>query len=369
MKRRRILGAIAGMVGLPGAASGTSLYGTPASIGLAKSAYPSDPLRLVLDADKLPPAISGALTSFGGVWERVLTNADEKARFQRDPAAYLQANGIPESVLGARDQEIRLLLAICDERVLSASIRGDYAGFLGELSRLAVIRSGPPSMLKKRVLEVLRSGGAMLRRGGVDVRTNDIQDISALAADEELKFIYSQIAPSIDQVAVAAVPVAIAAIVVTYVSVATTVTVAILAGVYISVAVATAVVASGGSTCRTSSDALFAGPVTAPISKGTSRSEAQRAVEHAFAERALLAKRMLALDPAYFASAQQAARVARLLNQDQFLLETNRQLVRDEVDAFVAAAEKIGVLSIPAATRQAVVEAMQNISLRAAALL
>ena len=196
MKRRRILGAIAGMVGLPGAASGASLYGTPASIGLAKSAYPSDPLRLVLDADKLPPAISGALTSFGGVWERVLTNADEKARFQRDPAAYLQANGIPESVLGARDQEIRLLLAICDERVLSASIRGDYAGFLGELSRLAVIRSGPPSILKKRVLEVLRSGGAMLRRGGVDVRTNDIQDISALAADDELKFIYSQIAPS-----------------------------------------------------------------------------------------------------------------------------------------------------------------------------
>lgn len=230
MKRRRILGAIAGMVGLPGAASGASLYGTPASIGLAKSAYPSDPLRLVLDADKLPPAISGALTSFGGVWERVLTNADEKARFQRDPAAYLQANGIPESVLGARDQEIRLLLAICDERVLSASIRGDYAGFLGELSRLAVIRSGPPSILKKRVLEVLRSGRAMLRRGGVDVRTNDIQDISALAADDELKFIYSQIAPSIDQVAVAAVPVAIAAIVVTYVSVATTVTVAILAG-------------------------------------------------------------------------------------------------------------------------------------------
>ncbi len=99
----------------------------------------------------------------------------------------------------------------------------------------------------------------MLRRGGVDVRTNDIQDISALAADDELKFIYSQIAPSIDQVAVAAVPVAIAAIVVTYVSVATTVTVAILAGVYISVAVATAVVASGGNTCGTSSDALFAG--------------------------------------------------------------------------------------------------------------
>lgn len=61
--------------------------------------------------------------------------------------------------------------------------------------------------------------------------------------------------------------------------------------------------------------------------------------------------------------------MARLLNQDQFLLETNRQLVRDEVDAFVAAAEKIGVLTIPAATRQSVVEAMQNISLRAAALM
>lgn len=168
MKRRRILGAMAGMVGLPGAASGTSLYGTPASIGLAKSAYPSDPLHLVLDADKLPPAISGALASFGGVWERVLTNADEKARFQRDPAAYLKTHGIPESVLGARDQEIRLLLAICDEQVLSASIRGDYAGFLGELAvgghplraaiRAQEARAGSPAHQP--------DGAAPRRRGG-----------------------------------------------------------------------------------------------------------------------------------------------------------------------------------------------------------
>lgn len=106
----------------------------------------------------------------------------------------------------------------------------------------------------------------------------------------------------------------------------------------------------------------------APVSKGTSRSGAQREVQHAFAERALLAKRMLALDPEYFASAQQTARVARLLNQDRFVLETNRQLVRDEVDAFVAAAEKMGILSIPQTTRKSVIEAMQNLSLRAAAL-
>ncbi|CAJ0712971.1 hypothetical protein LMG6871_00606 [Ralstonia edaphis] len=368
MKRRRILGAIAGMVALPRAATGTSLYGTPASVDLLKGTYSSDPLHLVLDTSTLPPAISGAFASFGRVWDQVLTNANEKTLFQRDPAAYLKRHGIPESILGARDQEVRLLLALCDERVLSASIRGDYVGFLSELSRLAVTHPTTPSVLKRRVLDVLRGSRPTFRRGA-GVHAVDAESVSALATDEELKFIYSQIAPSIDQVAVASIPVAIAAIVVMYVSVATNVTVAILAGVYVSVAVAVAVAASGGANCGLLPDTLFAGPMTAPIPKGTSRSDAQRAVEHAFAERALMAKRMLALDPTRFASAQQTARLARLLNQDEFVLETNRQLVRDEVDAFVAASEQMGILSIPEETRKSVVEAMQNISLRAAALI
>ena len=98
------------------------------------------------------------------------------------------------------------------------------------------------------------------------------------------------------------------------------------------------------------------------------RSERQRRIQQAIAQRELIGKRMLVLSPERLQEAQQAARLARLLNQGQFVLETNRQLIKDEVSVFLEAAEEVGLLKIPMATRNDVVSTIQKIALRAAAL-
>ena len=161
---------------------------------------------------------------------------------------------------------------------------------------------------------------------------------------------------------------AIAAIVVVYVSVAAVVTVGILAGVYISLAVMTAITAGvgDGDNCLEIPDsAMFAGPAGMPQVGRTLR---QRQIQSAVAQRELLGKRMLILGPERLQEAQQAVRLARLLNQGKFVLEANRQLLRDEISIFLEAAEEVGLLTIPKDTRPQIIFAIQNVALRAAAL-
>lgn len=369
MERRRILGAI-GTLGIPGLAQAGRLYGMPASVSGSVVGSGSAPMRLALETASVPPDVIQEVSVLGTLWERVLGTPEERKKFQRDPRGYMEANGIPNSSLTAQDQEVKVLAAICDEDLLAASVRGDYKAFLGQLSALGLVRPGPPSALKKRVLEVLKRnlGAVRAEVASLAATPGSNPQLQMFLESKEVQYLYSQLIPSIEQVAVAAVPVAIAAIVVTYVSVAVGVTVAILAGVYISIAVSMGVVASQGCMDNTLKGPLFAGPVSGPLTPKHGQTVREREIERAFVERALLGKRMLALDPDRLAEAQRTARVARLIKQDAFVLEANRQLVRDEVDAFVAAAEELELLTIPPHARATVMQAMHQLSLRAAGL-
>jgi hypothetical protein len=248
---------------------------------------------------------------------------------------------------------------------MQSALSGDYLNFLEQLKALGVTSQTAKSGLKQQMISVLRANlteiqGKVARVGGNGRRLNAFH-----AESKELTYLYGQLAPSIEQIAMAAVPVAIAAIAAIYVSVAAAVTVGIMAGVYISLAVSTAITVGGNDCSHPTRDTLFAGPTTMPQ---TSRSERQRRVQQAIAQRELLGKRMLVLSPERLQEAQQTARLARLLNQGQFVLEVNRQLVKDEVSIFVEAAEEVGLLKISAEVRNDVVSTIQNIALRAAAL-
>lgn len=371
MKRRNFLGIALGSLGIPKLATGTSLYGTPVSVVRRQLTSLNEPLRLSLTEANIPVGLWSDLSSLGTLWERVLTDPEEKTQFQRDPGGYLESRGVPRGILTAQDQEVKMLIAICNEDVLRSSIRGDYKEFLTKLSALGVVKSGPPSVLKARAIEALRNDSTKFSEHikQLAASTNNRQ-FNSLLSTNEIKYIYSQIAPSVDQVAVAAVPVAIAAIVVVYVSVATTVTVAILAGVYVSVAVSTAITASGGHASSTKHEwPMFAGPPSGIITSQTAQSERVTQADKEFVERALIGKRMLALDPARLADAQKTARIAKMLKQDAFVLEANRQLIRDEIDAFISAAEELDLIKIPVATRTHVLDAMKQLSIRTAGLI
>lgn len=363
MRRRKILGGI-GVMGIPGIGKASSLYGTPVSVSgpLARS---SEPLRLLLDSINIPAQTMPLMTRFGAIWEGVLGNESDRRRFQRDPSSFLEENGIPKTVLEARDQEVVLLKAMTDDDIMRSALSGDYLDFLKRLKALGITSQTGKSALRKQVLAVLRANldeikGRVARIGGDESRLS-----APYAESRELAYLYGHLAPSIEQIAVAAVPVAIAAIAVVYVSVAAAVTVGIMAGIYISLAVSTGVTVGSNDCSDSARDTLFAGPASMPQA---GRSVRQRRIQHAIAQRELLGKRMLVLSPERLQEAQQAARLARLLNQGQFVLEANRQLIKDEVSVFLEAAVEVGLLQIPVTSRPEVVATIQNIALRAAAL-
>lgn len=361
MKRRKILGAV-GMLGIPGVS--TSIYGTPISVSgpIARS---TEPLRLLLSNVDVPKSVMPLITSFGTVWERVLGNDEDKKKFQYDPAGFLEENGIPKSVLDVRDQEVVLLKAFTDPEVIESALSGDYRDFLKRLSQLGVTNHAAKSGLKKQVVDILKKNVHEIKAKMPNLYQDGSRVPQPYAESRELTYLYSQLAPSIEQIAVVAVPVAIAAIAVIYISVVAVVTIGILAGISISVAIAVAITV-GAECFDDKRQPLFAGPVTATQQKG--RSERQRIMEHAIVQRELLGKRMLVLSPERLAEAQQTARLARLLNQGTFVLEANRQLLKDEVIAFVEAAEEVGLLQIPGNSRDQVIETIQTLALRTAAL-
>ena len=363
MKRRKILGAM-GVIGISGASSAaTSLYGTPVSV-TGPIVRNTEPLRLMLDSVGIPQDAQPALLRFGQVWESVLGIPEEKQKFVRDPSGYLESHGMPKSMLEARDQEAQLMLALADDAIISTAVSGDYLSFLNRLGELGITSQTAKSGLKKQVLQVLRENlpqvTRQLRNIESKVRRRDF------SPTENLIYVYGQLAPSIEQVAVAAVPVAIAAIVAAYVSVVTSVTVAILAGVFVSVAVSTAITASGGNPCgMISNDTKFAGVAGMPR---TSRSARLRKMQQAIVQRELIGKRMLLLSPERLAQAQKSARLARLMNKDEFVLEANRQLVKDEVSIFIEAAEEVGLIKVPSVTRNEVIAKIQQLALQASEL-
>lgn len=363
MKRRQILGAI-GTVALPLSSKASSLYGTPVSVS-GPLQHTTEPLRVMLDTLSLPQETMPLILRFGNVWERVLGNEKDKQRFRYDPAGFLEENGIPKSILDSRDQEIVLLKALTDDTLLSIALSGDYKEFITRLIELGLTSNSGRSNLKKGILQAVRNGAESIKQKQY-TKESAMEAAKPYANKSELVYLYGQLSPSIEQVAVAAVPVAIAAIVVVYISVAASVTVGILAGVYVSVAVATAITVGELCNCIDPTDGLnFAGPAS---SSSMSRTERQRNTHAAIIQRELVAKRMLALSPEYLREAQKQAKIARLLHNNDFVLEVNRQLIRDEVQYFVEAAEECGLITIPATTRKDVIGAMQSIALRASEL-
>ncbi|MEB0141091.1 MULTISPECIES: hypothetical protein [unclassified Undibacterium] len=370
MKRRYFLGIALGSLGVPKLGTGTSLYGTPVSILPRPLTLPHEALRLSLSEANIPTGLWNDLSSLGSLWERILTDPEEKALFKRDPGSYLESRGIPRNILASQDQEVKMLTALCNDDVLSSAIQGDYKQFLSMLTSLGVVSARPPSALKERAIQALRGDATNTEYTRRLTTATDGAQFQKRLKQNELQYIYSQVAPNSDQAAVVAIPVAIAAIVVAYISVATSITVAILAGVYISVAVSVAITVGGGHS-RNAGDQwpLFAGPPqSGVITAKTPQSARQMQTDREFAERVLIGKRMLALDPTRLVNAQETARIAKLLKQDAFVLEANRQLIRDEIDAFISAAEELNIIKIPSSTRTHVLDAMKQLSIRAAGL-
>ena len=321
----------------------------------------------------IPDATLADITNYQRLWGAVFADHSTRANFKRDPGKYLRGHSLPDKVLLTNDAEVRLLQALTDDEILTTAISGDYRAFLARLNELGLIQRVGPSNFKRQIAQAMRQNLPEIRSRASAIASGDISGVDpglrGMLESKELRYLYTQLTPSIEQVAMASVPVAIAAIVVTFVSVAIGVTIAIAAGVYISIAVATAVTASAGPHVRSKPiDTLLASAGNVLVAKATGKTVREREIERAMAARILIGKRLLALDPERLEQAHVIARAARLLNQDDFILEANRQLVRDEIAMFVEAAEDIDLVRIPSQSRATVVQTIERLALRAAAL-
>jgi hypothetical protein len=369
VKRRDVLGTI-GVVAAPQVAGAKEyLYGRPSSITGPVSAG-SNLLRLDLNSTAVGDRIAAQIVRYQRLVKKVLANPEARNEFLNNPELYLNRHRLSKHYISTTDKEVQLLQALSDDTLIGMSASGDYRGFLTRLRAFGLLDSSNPSKLKSRVAEMMRNNLTEIRERSQTAMRELGSGIPELLESKEIEYLYSQLKPSLDQNAVATVTVAvvIAATVVTYISVTVAVTVAITAGFAISIAVTMGVTASGGCLAQSllepqsqsvDSSAIEEPPVHCPTTANLDR---------AAVARALLAKRLTALDPDMLEEAQTISRTARLLRNDSFLIEASRDLVRQEIVAFVEAAEEVDLIRIPVESRPAVLEAMKNLALNAAAL-
>lgn len=94
--------------------------------------------------------------------------------------------------------------------------------------------------------------------------------------------------------------------------------------------------------------------------------KSKTALERELASRMLVGKRIQAFYPQMMQDAERAVRVALILGNGSFVAEASRQLIHEEIDAFIGAVEALKLISIPSETRELVLESMKQLAIRTA---
>ena len=357
MKRRDAVISIAGLgVGVTTEAT-SRLHGVPGSIRVKseKKDYQS-PFRIkIVGANKVN--VADTLEAYSNAWMKLLGNKAEREQFGADPVEYLQKNGFAPELAKSNDENSRLLKAMLNEEVIKTSMTGDYDGFLKLL-----VKDG---YISDNSLDQTNDFGELLSNQEVeDVlakvigRGNDDRMISALQ--------YASNNYSTQSAAMVNVNVCISVNCAVYVNVATSVSVAVLAAVTVSVATPVAVAIGGWSSCELPG-AKYAGPGAMLTYSYTPR---QREAMRYMAMRHLLSKGAISyINRERLSDAIRVARLAKIVKNDDFQRKVDIQLVKDEVEAVIAAAQKQGILVIEDSMKQDTIKAFQTIALGAAQML
>lgn len=173
MKRRKFLGAsIAGLSIPVVAASSTRLYGTPASV---TGPVAVDRDMLVLSLSRMNLGLSSnvisTMASTGQIWADVFSDSNCRNEFASDPVKFMTSRGIPDKVAEASKNDITVLKACCDSRVLDAASKGDAVKFLGLLKEKGLHKSFS-SEISGRVRELISKDQAAFKESFSKVAEN-----------------------------------------------------------------------------------------------------------------------------------------------------------------------------------------------------
>lgn len=352
MKRRDFFkGSILGLGVLSSSTSLASgrLYGTPGSIHQKPLAKPGEHIRLPLAKSQLPPELMTKVGKYAAVWQQALSNKEYRTNLIADPEQALLSTGITADEDPLQQHELAVLLATWDPEITEAISKRDYARYLKQLKRYFSSEQ-TNSIAQQRHdqihQQIQRHGIEMISQfNKTDLVKSMPSEMLNLAQGEELALLASSVCGGSVGGAVvgAAVVAVVAAIAVTYVSVGVNVTVALNAGVYLSVAVKTAVTVSGAQP----SSAFDSAPQTLDSAPQTLEEQLKHST---FPD----------LKGEDYTAILSAARIAHLKGDQLYAIRSSQELIRQEVDIAFDAAEQESLIHIHPDQRDVVVSAAAN---------
>lgn len=345
MKRRTFLGLTLGSLGLPvlAKAGGSRLYGKPGSISGPTDVAASDQLKLSLSKANIPVETWPDLTQFANLWNRILSDKSERQRFNANPEFYLMENGVPTAIMDSGDGNIELLRLVASDNFLADAARGDYTQVLGKMQQRGIIKELNSSKLRNRLIEIFSADSERFKKelSGLNQQLM-VQDAEMVFEnDEELLYIYNEMARRTNDIhteviGLVAVVVVLVALATIYVSVGAIATVGITAGFSVVVAATVGVVASSQ--------------------------------EQKIAANAGRIGRLASLDPETFRKYETLVRAARISGKKDLEVESLKALVSEEIDAFISAAEHLGMIETPISSNANLMTAIHHFGHRSCGL-
>lgn len=335
MKRRRFIQASLLTTALPVAASGERLYGTPASL-LPNGERIADKFLLPLSQTGLPPSTWREFSSVCEVIENVLASNVESAIFFKDPKKYMAERGLDASDKTLMDDSVIMLTCLSNAGVRESFAKRDYESVLEYFRVAGLFEPRDPSVLGQKIEQLVAANAGEIRKlmgsDSVKLRPDqerillDVLEQSGVRLTEDDFAIVSELVSNgvvspqaCSAVAACVVAVAIVAIAAAYVSVTVGATVALMAGFTVSIAIQLAVFGPRPPThpqlTTSSEDAPFTGA---------------------------LAK----LDPVLMRNTERAIRMSAITGDDGLRLHVLKDLIRDEVEAFMRAMQKTELLPV-----------------------
>lgn len=342
MERRKFLKGGVLLLSAPTALPSTQrLFGKPASIE-PRDIPDLDKFKLPLSRAEVPTELWDSLAKLCQIWENVLTDNAEAEVFYSNPSLYFSSLGLDSSDQVLISESVMMLKAAVDPVVKEGLKDGNYAVIYDRFIQLGLLKKNSPSLLQKKIEQIFRANIEDLRASvmnlssrfsGMQQQTlsSALDDAGLVTTSDELLVISQllsqgsgsgDVQPVCTAIAMCVVAVGIAATVVAYVSVVTTATVAILAGVYVSAAVQVAITAGGGG-CRKCVPYEVPVPMSAPF-KGE----------------------YLKLDPVEFRNTERALRLAGIIGNNDLQADVMRSALKNEIDAVLAAMKSVGLLDI-----------------------
>lgn len=350
MKRRKFIQASLIATSLP-AIGAERLHGAPASVSPSQGAGAVvEKFLIPISRTGLPPDTWNEFSRISAMVERVLSSPEEGARFQSSPAHYFGAHGLDSSDLTTKSEVAKVLVCASDPGMRDLVDRRDWTAALTQMRQFGLFEHEAGDTLTQRIQTVLESniGEIELILRGEGVATDQDREATLLALISG-----TDRAPTEDDLAIVSKLIAAGDVSPMACTAATVCIAAITAGAFVTAVVYLMVAVVSAAWLMTEVDVN--GNIIQPMKR----------TGHASVP---FTGSMARLDPALMRNAERASRIGAVFGSADLQIEVQRGVISKEVDAFVRAMVKVGLINLDESRLDGAVSALQAYALRVAGL-